>query len=315
MKVKNINSYFSKEKLFSVVLLFSIVFIQELEAQAKKKVESECLKSSLDSVLVRIIYKAEQKVHKKKDHAIIVDTMALDVGQNWSVYYDFYKNHRDSIAKVDFINNAPKRIEFSYDQDALQERIDANREIIDVVDRKGESMQIFKDRHKRKLFIFDQGPLYEDTDKYTKFSFFKLVDNVPPQIWKIHEDTINVLGYPCQFATADFRGRSYKAWFTLDIPIGDGPWKFYGLPGIILKVEDTNGIFNFKAIGLQVPTNSRINFPSDRKIVPCESLMKLKKYRKNRYKTISIGFSDGKGGAIYFTTKNPVTRTEMEIGE
>ena len=36
----------------------------------------------------------------------------------------------------------------------------------------------------------------------------------------------------------DLRGRTYTAWYAHDIPIGDGPWKFHGLPGLILKVND-----------------------------------------------------------------------------
>lgn len=34
-------------------------------------------------------------------------------------------------------------------------------------------------------------------------------------------------------ATTQFRGLTYTAWFALDIPINEGPWKFHGLPGLI----------------------------------------------------------------------------------
>lgn len=69
--------------------------------------------------------------------------------------------------------------------------------------------------------------------------------------WKIIESTDTILGYPCQKATNSYGGRNYTAWFTLDIPMSDGPWKLYGLPGLILKAEDSSHIFRFEAIGIE----------------------------------------------------------------
>ena len=37
----------------------------------------------------------------------------------------------------------------------------------------------------------------------------------------------------------------------MDIPINDGPWKFCGLPGLILKVSDDENLFEYLAIGLE----------------------------------------------------------------
>ncbi len=66
--------------------------------------------------------------------------------------------------------------------------------------------------------------------------------------WKIENQTDTVAGYVCQKATTSFGGRNYEAWFTTEIPINDGPYKFQGLPGFITKVQDTKKhyIFTFK---------------------------------------------------------------------
>lgn len=72
--------------------------------------------------------------------------------------------------------------------------------------------------------------------------------------WEIQEDTMSVLGYTCTKATCDFGGRSYMAWFTQAIPINDGPYKFYGLPGMILKIEVSEKLFQFQAIGSHLNT-------------------------------------------------------------
>ncbi len=56
--------------------------------------------------------------------------------------------------------------------------------------------------------------------------------------WQITAETDTIGGYPCQQATCQFRGRMYHAWFTMDIPLSHGPYKFHGLPGLILKLSD-----------------------------------------------------------------------------
>ncbi|MDR2408054.1 MAG: GLPGLI family protein [Bacteroidales bacterium] len=76
--------------------------------------------------------------------------------------------------------------------------------------------------------------------------------------WKIQSDTTSILGYKCLKATTTFRGRNYEVWFTPFIPIRQGPWKFNGLPGLILKATDTNGYFEWRATGIEKPQNIAI---------------------------------------------------------
>ena len=77
------------------------------------------------------------------------------------------------------------------------------------------------------------------------------VDSLHTQTWTMGDSTREVLGYTCQQATADFRGRRWTAWFTTDIPISDGPWKLGGLPGLILKAYDERQQHVFTAVGLE----------------------------------------------------------------
>lgn len=59
------------------------------------------------------------------------------------------------------------------------------------------------------------------------------------------KDTL-IVGYKCKEAQTYFRGRHYRAWYTLEIPINDGPYKFKGLPGLIIKLEDKDREHCFK---------------------------------------------------------------------
>lgn len=56
--------------------------------------------------------------------------------------------------------------------------------------------------------------------------------------WKILPDKEKIGEFNAQKAITQFAGRNWIAWFTTDIPFQDGPYKFNGLPGLIVKIED-----------------------------------------------------------------------------
>ncbi|MDE6612416.1 MAG: GLPGLI family protein [Muribaculaceae bacterium] len=69
--------------------------------------------------------------------------------------------------------------------------------------------------------------------------------------WTIMEDSIkNILGFECIMAQTDYHGRTWKVWFSPEIPVHDGPWKLHGLPGMILNADGGDGfIIEAKGIG------------------------------------------------------------------
>lgn len=82
--------------------------------------------------------------------------------------------------------------------------------------------------------------------------FFVYTDSVPTLQWEFSpEESTSILGYECNKATADFAGRTYTAWFTSELPLPFGPYKFGGLPGLILKIEDSERQFVWEAVGFE----------------------------------------------------------------
>ena len=69
--------------------------------------------------------------------------------------------------------------------------------------------------------------------------------------WKLLEGDSIVCKYPCHKAVTTFRGRTWTVWYTLDLPYSDGPWKFCGLPGLVLHAYDSDGYFRFNCIGIE----------------------------------------------------------------
>lgn len=59
--------------------------------------------------------------------------------------------------------------------------------------------------------------------------------------WTLGRGIKEIGGFECQMASVSFRGREYTAWYAPSIPLKTGPWKFHGLPGLILEVYDKEG--------------------------------------------------------------------------
>ncbi|MBS1548353.1 MAG: GLPGLI family protein [Bacteroidetes bacterium] len=85
------------------------------------------------------------------------------------------------------------------------------------------------------------------------------LDTIPEMKWKIVNSFQEILGYRCQKANTIFRGREYEVYFTKDIPITEGPWKFSGLPGLILKAKTKDDIFSFEAVKIKYSQQSIIS--------------------------------------------------------
>ena len=71
------------------------------------------------------------------------------------------------------------------------------------------------------------------------FDIYQLKDE-PKISWKIEKETKKRSSLQLQKATAKFGGRNWIAWFCKDIPFQEGPYKFYGLPGLIVEIYDDN---------------------------------------------------------------------------
>lgn len=72
-------------------------------------------------------------------------------------------------------------------------------------------------------------------------------EQIPLQQWHLSQETKKIGGYLCKKATTQFRGRNYTAWYTEDLPVLGGPWKFDGLAGLILEVASNDGYISIKA--------------------------------------------------------------------
>lgn len=83
-----------------------------------------------------------------------------------------------------------------------------------------------------------------------------LLDSMGVMQWQIGNNEKSILGYNCIEAKTTFRGRNYTAFFAIELPFSDGPWKFCGLPGLILEVKEETGRISYKAYNIQLNARS-----------------------------------------------------------
>ncbi|WP_228420365.1 GLPGLI family protein [Chryseobacterium sp. 5_R23647] len=103
------------------------------------------------------------------------------------------------------------------------------------------------------------------THLFTRISndSYKIEEDKKPE-WKILPEKQKIGEYNAQKATTKYGGREWTAWFSTDLPFQDGPYKFYGLPGLIVKIEDKTGSHSLTLVGnktIQTTTEKEMNLP------------------------------------------------------
>lgn len=171
---------------------------------------------TLDNIMMRVNY----------SYAFVRDTVSryqekgtgtLEIGKNFTKYYDGELFRIDSLARYGLVRSYVTAISGStVNQLTLME-----------------------------TFIHDLGSGGWTCTGRVVTQDFKFKDDTGEMVWDILDSTSTVAGYNAVMARCSFRGRDYEAWFTPDIPASAGPWKFSGLPGLILSVKDTDGYFDF----------------------------------------------------------------------
>ncbi|KUY29809.1 GLPGLI family protein [Elizabethkingia ursingii] len=69
--------------------------------------------------------------------------------------------------------------------------------------------------------------------------------------WQVSKEKKEILSYPVQKATTKFGKREWTAWFSSVIPFSDGPYKFFGLPGLILKITDKTNSHSYELVAIE----------------------------------------------------------------
>ena len=249
----------------------------------------------VDTAILRTWYEFTQMVNFDGVLLTASDTMVLVIGSNHSLYYDWNREekYKNMIGQLDAAKKTTKEIIYKSINTFSELAVDHQR--LSEFTPNRDNSEILKDRENHIIITTDM----DDADILHE-QFYLLEENIPSQNWYLSEDTLTVLGYTCYKATCNFRGRDYIAWFAPDIPLHDGPFKFYGLPGLILLLEDTENLFQFRAIGLEQLSNVEIVSESKNNFIKCtpEQYTRIKKKIRE---TLFLYYS--RGISLYVTKR------------
>ena len=214
----------------------------------------------------RFVYQVTMKSDSTDKANATIETARLDISPEKSLFYGEGRIKRDSVMQR-------MRETRNFDRNAMQNL----RSSIDYIVEKDliKNITYFKTRLGRDLYT------YEEDRKMD---------------WKILPETVKIGEYEAQKAETTFAGRKWYAWFTQDIPFQDGPYKFKGLPGLIIKVEDAKGDYSFdlqqsKKITEFPNFDNRGGNPIKVKRIDFEKQEKL--YRKDPVSFVTNSFSQG----------------------
>lgn len=161
------------------------------------------------------------------------ELLVLDLNKSGSKFYSYEKYRADSVM---------------YAELKKQVAVQANNILVNNTYKGNIRYLVEKSYPDFKTFIYN----------YIAGDDYKISDDRKMN-WKILPATETIGTFKTQKAETEMYGRKWTAWFTTDVPVQDGPYKFHGLPGLIVKIQDKteSHIFELKGVRKDVaPTDT-----------------------------------------------------------
>ncbi|WP_294304301.1 GLPGLI family protein [uncultured Chryseobacterium sp.] len=135
---------------------------------------------------------------------------------------------------------------------------------------------------------------------YEKVVGVKLKYSEPVNLkWTIYKDKKIYAGYKTRKAITIAYGRKWIAWYTEDLPLNFGPYKFCGLPGIIVNMYDEKGEYYFTLTQFKKKVK-QIYFPKDKS---------YKSFTKQQTKQAKYNALSNISGIVF---DDPIEKKRME---
>lgn len=154
--------------------------------------------------------------------------------------YDFVESRMIDLY-IDAETN--KSVQVAYAEtpdDDTQSTAELSPKVNATIARKSGHDYIFTDLNNKTIDI------YKDFAR----TFYKVNDVFPEIHWQLLPDKKDIEGIEVQKAIGTYRGKNWEAWYSPSIPYSFGPWKFTGLPGLVISVKDdtSNNFFQLKKL-------------------------------------------------------------------
>lgn len=163
---------------------------------------------------IRIEYELEYKIDSTSDF-VELEVFNLDIEDNISKFYP------RALATMDSLVNSGN---YLYNDKVVEPKLDY------MIEKKGKEV------------------FFQETIAMNIFNIKE-----PRQLdWQIIPNSIDSISqYQVQKAETLFGGRKWTAYYTNEIAYSDGPYKFYGLPGLILRIYDQEKDYFFDLVSVK----------------------------------------------------------------
>jgi GLPGLI family protein len=167
---------------------------------------------------------------------------------------------------------------------------------LDGVDRIRKNELASMSLKRPSLFNFYIYKNYKDKtiadDHWIFGSMYKYSESITDFKWQLHDEYEEYHGFRCQKATTYYGGRHWEVWFAAEIPISDGPYKFAGLPGLILKARDTRSHYVFELMHIRRAEPYKKIYEKNSRpfyVNRCQFLRALQHHNQNIGATVTAG--------------------------
>lgn len=167
---------------------------------------------------ISFIYETKYKLNSEKPDDFNSDNMILDLKNNISIFRESQDKKSDSIK----LNNRNGRFKMGVENQFYVKKNLTQKRIEKVI-------------------------TYLGTD------YLLPIEEILS--WKITSEQKIIGKYKSQKAETNYGGRNWVAWFTTELPFGDGPYIFNGLPGLIISIQDSNNEYSFNLIEVKKSGN------------------------------------------------------------
>lgn len=211
-----------------ITFIVSLICTLPIHAQVRVKAISQkfqllpshlIIADTLDYSIITIQYSHTYPVDNFSDGFNLVnDVLELQIGKKFNKFfsYNLYLMDRN------ITYNERNKVEFR----------------LDYTD-----YEIFTDNQKKIITVQHRIPFSRLVQGTTQVAEYE--EHIPAIKWNISNQTDSIAGYPCMRATGQMGGRDWIVWFTPELPFSFGPWKLGGLPGVILRANDSDHEFLF----------------------------------------------------------------------
>lgn len=152
-------------------------------------------------------------------------------------YKKFVNDEKTNIENTMLIIDAKNNAIFTFEKMINLDSIQRIRKLdIDDIGKIKLPSSLYFIFQKNKSIIY-HGVIGNDLLKYSEN---------PNLNWVLMDEEKRISDLKCKKASVKYGGRNWVAWYTTDIPVNAGPYKFNGLPGLILEITDSESNFSFE---------------------------------------------------------------------